>query len=183
MGVSVWGLRGRATLTTLVLFLELARLACRTLQHLWRVERVSWWVPTPLHVLTEVTPSECLSTPLPVFSWAVFCFLASFMLSGPKASVSGESRSALRGACPCTQARRSSPAVLSDVIPSSGIGALRVCFKKSFPAGVWVAQSGVVLTLGFSSGHNVRVARWSLLSGSTLSGEPAGESLCPSPTF
>lgn len=34
VGVSVSGLRGRATLTVLVLFLELARLACQTLQRL-----------------------------------------------------------------------------------------------------------------------------------------------------
>ena len=47
--------------------------------------------------------------------------------------------------------------------------------------GVWVAQSLEHLTLDFGSGHDLRVVRWSPMSGSVLCEEPASESLSVPP--
>ena len=50
---------------------------------------------------------------------------------------------------------------------------IRRCFKTCFNGGTRVAQSGMCLTLGFSSGHDLRVMRSSPESGSVLGVEPA----------
>ena len=43
--------------------------------------------------------------------------------------------------------------------------------------GAWVAQSGSQLTLGFGSGHDLRIVQLSSALGSKLSVEPAWDSL------
>ena len=53
--------------------------------------------------------------------------------------------------------------------------------KISRPRSAWVAQLVKRLTLGFSSGHDLRVVRSSPTLGSALSGESLSPCPCPSP--
>ena len=52
---------------------------------------------------------------------------------------------------------------------------------ENYMRDAWVAQSVECPTLGFGSGHDLRVVRLSPASGSALSGESVCDSLSPSP--
>ena len=55
--------------------------------------------------------------------------------------------------------------------------------KKIWHRAAWVAQSPKHLILDFGSGHDLRVVRSSLTSGSMLGVESALDSLSPSPSI
>ena len=70
----------------------------------------------------------------------------------------------------------------------SGFDALKTVQIKYFSQGAWVAQSVKCPTLGFNSGHDLRVMELSPIPGSVLGGKSAcgfsfslSLSLCPSP--